>query len=581
MKIVINIILCSLIAFHCRAQQKNVTKLGNPDSLYNIKENVQILTPYGVSISAMVVTKKGVTTPLPTILYFTIYVKPDIDLYVLKIAADSGYVGVMAYSRGKRYSNSEIFPYENDGKDANEVIDWISKQKWSNGKVGMDGGSYNGFTQWAAAKYKHSALKTIIPAAANRPGMGLPMENNIFINPNYAWVFHVTNNKMKNDDDVNNDRERFDKMETKWWESGKSYRKIDSIDGTSNKYLQRWLLHPSYDKYWQNMVPYKQEFENINIPVLTLDGYYNDSQLSSLYYFREHTKYNKNVENYLVIGPYDHLGSQYGGDSILYGYKVDSIALFRTRKLRYQWFNYTLRDGAKPEMLKDKINYELMGTNRWESASSLEKIKNADLRFYLENKKKDKHYKLTSIKPTKITSQSQTVNFADRTTYNDGFYPSPIIRKELDIPNGFSYISEPFKEKTAVNGSFSGELKVSCNKKDFDFSVALYEVMSNGDYFQLSYFIGRASYSKNIESRNLLNPNKIETILFSNSRLVCKQLSINSRLLIVVNVIKTSTYQINYGTGKDVSDETIEDAKDPLKINWYNNSFVNIPVWKN
>ena len=41
-------------------------------------------------------------------------------------------------------------PYEHDGDDARAVIDWISRQPWSDGRVGMYGGSYNGFTQWAA-----------------------------------------------------------------------------------------------------------------------------------------------------------------------------------------------------------------------------------------------------------------------------------------------------------------------------------------------------------------------------------------------------------------------------------------------
>jgi hypothetical protein len=38
--------------------------------------------------------------------------------------------------------------------------------------------------------------------------------------------------------------------------------------------------------------------------------------------------------------------------------------------------------------------------------------------------------------------------------------------------------------------------------------------------------------------------------------------------------------QVNYGTGKDVSDETIEDAQIPLQIKWYNDSIIKIPVWK-
>jgi len=60
--------------------------------------------------------------------------------------------------------------------------------------------------------------------------------------------------------------------------------------------------------------------------------------------------------------------------------------------------------------------------------------------------------------------------------------------------------------------------------------------------------------------------------------MVSKQLGQGSRLLVVANVNKNSSAQINYGTGKDVSDETIYDAKDVLKIKWYNDSYLKIPI---
>ena len=55
----------------------------------------------------------------------------------------------------------------------------------------MYGGSYNGFTQWAAAKRLHPALKTIVPYCPNDPGFGLPMTNNVFLTANYGWAFYA------------------------------------------------------------------------------------------------------------------------------------------------------------------------------------------------------------------------------------------------------------------------------------------------------------------------------------------------------------------------------------------------------
>lgn len=580
MKPILNFIFIFLIVSKAFSQQTSVIKSEDDKSAYDIQDSVMIKTRDGAFISAMVVRKKGSSTPKPVILQFTIYVRDKgRDVKSLKESVDKDYVGVIAYTRGKRFSPNEIFPYENDANDAYDVIDWISKQKWCNGSVGMYGGSYNGFTQWTACKKMHPALKTIVPNVANRPGMGLPMENSVFVNPNYEWSFYVGNNKYL-DTVAGNDRQRFRIMQNKWWQSGVAYKKMDSVDGSPNRLFQRWISHPSFDNYWQKMAPYGKEFAQINIPVLAFDGYYNDSQNSSLYYVRELQKYNPQTPVYVIIGPYGHFGTQVGGELNLYDYKVDSTAIINIKKITYQWFDYILKNGTKPAMLKDKINYEVMGANEWRSASSLDKMANGFLKMYLTDSKSGNFYALNPKKPVQKKYLYQEVNFADRQAQNNEYYPDPIIRKEIDTSNGFIFISEPLKESMLINGSFLGEIKASINKKDMDIGVTLYEVMPNGDYFHLSYFLGRASYAKDIAKRNLLKPNEIESILFSNTHLVSKQLSKGSRLLVVINVNKNPFSQLNYGTGKEVSDETIEDAKEPLKVKWYNDSYVKIPIWK-
>lgn len=572
--------LLLLSAYLGYAQQTASTKAEAFSSPYDIQDSVLIKTRDGATLSAIVVRKKDVTQPLPAVLQFTIYVRDKgRDMKSLKESADNGYVGVIAYTRGKRFSPNEIYPYEHEANDTYDVIDWISKQPWCNGSVGMFGGSYNGFSQWAACKKLHPALKTIVPYVANRPGMGLPMENNVFVNPNYEWSFYVGNNKYL-DTLAGNDRKRFRTMMFDWWRSGAAYNKMDSIDGTPNKWFQRWISHPDFDRYWQNMAPYERDFAQINIPVLAFDGYYNDSQNSSLYYLRELQKYNPKNPAYLVIGPYGHFGTQIGGERTVNGYKVDSVALFDIRKITYQWFDYILKNGKKPEMLKDKINYEVMGANTWRSAPSLDKMHNDFLTFYLTDTKQNAFYSLSSKKPAKTAYLAQQVDFADRETSNNNYYPDPISRPEIDTSNGFIYVSEALTEPMVVNGSFLGQLKISINKKDVDLGVTLYELTPSGEYFHLSYYIGRASYAKDMTKRNLLKPGELTTIDFSNTHLISKQLSKGSRLVVAVNVNKNPFSQLNYGTGKDASTETIQDAKEPLRIRWYTDSSIRIPVWR-
>ncbi len=578
MKIILSSIVLLITFCNISNQGKQSIKSADENDKYEV-QNVLIKTRDGGTISAIVVKDKGVTASQPVILQYTIYARAN-DIESLKESVDKGYIGVMAYSRGKHYSPDEIWPYENDANDSYDVIDWISKQKWSDGTVGMFGGSYNGFTQWAATKKLHPALKTIVPYVANRPGMGLPMENNIFINPNYEWVFYVGNNRYL-DTIAGNDRQRSREMQNKWWETGVAYKMMDSIDQRPNKWFQRWISHPSFDGYWQKMAPYEKDFAQIDIPVLTIDGYYNDSQNSSLYYLREHYKHNPDAEHYLIIGPYGHFGAQRGGFPKVNGYEVDQEALINTNEITYQWFDYIFKEGVKPKILKDKINYQVMGANEWRSAPAIEKVNNDYLKLYLVDERSEGLYSLKPEKPVGEKYLGQEVDFSDRDNWHNlNYYPDPIILEELNTRRGIFFVSDPMQKSILVNGSFEGEIMASINKKDMDVGITLFELTPSGEYFHLSYIIFRASYAQDISKRNLLNPHVKETIPFANTHFVSKRLEKGSRLVLALDVNKNPFSQLNYGTGKDPSEETIADGKELLEIKWYNDSYVRIPIWK-
>lgn len=568
-------LLCLTLASYCRAQ-KAVADGNNP---YIIEDSVIIKTKYGATLSAVVVRKRGVSKPQTAALFFFIYSNLQRSLAEAKYAADHGYIGIVADTRGKRLSPDSIEPYEHETQDVNAVIDWITQQSWSDGRVGMYGGSYSGYAQWAATKHLHTALKTIVPYVAAIPGQGLPMENNVFLNANYQWAFYITNNKYT-DDPVNNDMKRWRGLNFKWYESGAAYRKIDSVDGMPNPWLQKWLGHPSYDNYWQDKVPYQTDFARINIPVLTITGYYDDGQISAIQYLRDHYKYNPTADHYLIIGPYDHFGAQKGGVPVLRDYTVDSLALINTREITFQWFDFIFKHGKKPALLKDKINFEVMGRNQWKHVSSIAAMCNKTLKLYLTDIKTDSNYVLTGKKPFKNGTVYQEVDLADRQSTNNDYYPFPIIKSKLDYSKGIFFITQPFDKPFEVNGIFDGELKAIINKKDMDIGITLYEVRPDGKYFELSYFLGRASYAKDPTQRQLLHPGTVETIPFTKSRMVSKILNKGSRLLVVLDINKNPFAQINYGTGKEVSDETIRDAGEPLKIWWRNDSYINIPVWE-
>jgi len=545
---------------------------------YIVNDSIVIPMKDGAEVSIVLVERKGHSTAKKSaILVASIYAGTNESTAML--SASKGYIGVIANTRGKRLSNSDIKPLEYEHTDVYEVIDWISKQAWSNQKVAMFGGSYNGFTQWASMKHNvHPALKTIVPMVAIAPGIDYPMENNVLHNYSYSWNFYVTNNKFL-DFEASNDFKRWNTLKNTWYKTGVAFNKLDSLDGQVNKLWNTYMQHPSYDDFWKKMIPYKQEFAKIDIPILTITGYYDDSQGGAMYYFNEHYKYAKNPNHYLLVGPYDHWTAQTKPEESLRNYKLDKAALIHIEEdLIYQWFDYILNGKAKPSILKDKVNFQVMGTNTWMHKPSLSAMTNDTLTFHLSADKTNDFYALKS-KANNLEIQ-MSVDFKDRKSMtNTEYYPWPLERDQINLKDGLIFNSEALKEDVIINGSFLGNLEFSINKKDVDYSVIVYELTPEGNYFHLSYYIGRASYAKDREQRNLLIPNQKTKVSFDNSKLISKKLEKGSRIVVVVNVNKNNNAQINYGTGKDVNKESIKDAEIPLEIIFTGNSSISLPIW--
>jgi len=539
------------------AQQKTQN-----DSIYTIQDTVLIPTKSGIDISAIIVRKKTNSKPLPAILFYTTYDQGTGDAIFGKRSADRDYIGIVAYARGIRTDINNYKPYENEGTDIYDIIDWVSKQPWCNGTVGMFGGSYTGFSQWATAKNIHPALKTIVPQVAVMPGYDTPMENNVQMNLGLYWSH----------DNIYKKEPIRRSLPFEWFENGIAFKEMDSLAGYKNLIFQKWLSHPDYDHYWKNMVPTPEEYAKINIPVLTTTGYYDGSQIGALQYFKLHTKYNKNSIHYVVIGPYDHWGGQGRPAKNLMGYAIDSVANVSMMELAYDWLDYILKGKAKPELLKDKVNYQVMGTNEWRHSSTWQGINNDTLTFYLDKNTLSVH------KPKASKFEKQIVDFKDRENQNN-YYTAEIIFDSLDVSNGLTFKSKPFEKEFSINGSFMGNLYATINKKDMDISLALYELTPEGKYFFLTRYVGRASYANDNTKRQLLQPKQKASIPFDTTRFVSKKINRNSRLVILLNINKHPFEIVNYGSGKLVADETIKDADLPLQIKWHNDSYIKIPVW--
>ncbi len=553
---------------------------------YVIDKDVAVKMPDGATVCTLVVRPRKAAGRVPALLQFTIYAEPDGNLMQSRLAASHGYAGVIGLTRGKGCSPDKPWPYVHDGADAAALIDWITAQPWSDGRVGMYGGSYSGFTAWAAAKIMPKGLKAIMVGAPAAPGIDVPMEGNVVWNFIYPWPFYTTD--VKGLDDITyNDSARWNRLNREWYVSGRAYRDMEKIDGTPNPIFDEWISHPNYDAYWQGMIPYREEFERVKIPVLMTAGYYFGGPGAAVYYFREHQKYDPRAEDYLLIGPYHHFGAQAGVFGLLgnvyrslAGLELDPVALVDIEALRYQWFDFALKGGPRPTLIGDKVNYQVTGADVWKHAPTLAAMADEKLRFYLTSSKAGQFYTLSRQKPAAESFVGQTVNFADRGDVDRKVPGGGVVDRAVDAWNGAAFVSEPLASATEMSGLFSGRLEFVTNKKDFDFEIDLYELTPKGDYVQLAPCYLRASCAAGLEERRFLTPGVRQSLSFESIRLMSRRLRAGSRVVMVLRVIKESARQINYGTGKDVSEETIQDAKAPLEIKWFGGSYVDLPVRK-
>jgi putative CocE/NonD family hydrolase len=513
----------------------------------------------GTSIAVDIIRPTGLAGPSATLFEFT---ARGSQTFVKECAAH-GYACAAAYPR-------DDATFEHNGEDARAVINWITHQPWSDGRVAMYGEGMGAFAAWAVAKKVPAALKAIAVSAASAPGINVPMLGNIFQNSAYGWSLPPKDSA---------DAAHWRALDQKWYRSGRRYRDLGRLNGKHNPLFIRWLNHPSFDQFWQQLTPSRREYSRINIPVLTMTGYYAASEPADLYIYSRHHHDNPRADHTLVVGPYDDGMLQFGTATNLHGYPVDSAAVVDFRELRYRWFDHVLKGSTVPPLLQDHVNYQVMGANEWRHAASLDSMAGSSVKFYLEGSGSGTSHRLSQRKRSNDSFVQQSVDFVNRA--DAAWTPSTdLISKILAPRHGEIYATEPLLKPIVFSGLFEGHLDFTVNKMDMDLNVTLYELLPNGDYVRLysPTFEFRASYAQDRARRHLLRAGERQQLAFKSEKLTSRQLQSGSRLVMVLSVAKRPDREINYGTGGDVSEESLEDGKVPLKIRWYGDSYLEIPI---
>jgi putative CocE/NonD family hydrolase len=331
----------------------------------------------GVKLFTKIFTPKDQRGPLPIVFRRTPY---GIDgaagsfVRYYKALADEGYIFVFQDIRGKFKSEGTFVMQRparapgdttslDEGTDTYDTIEWLLKQVPNhNGRVGMLGVSYDGWTTIMGALEPHPALKAISPQASpSDMWLGDDFHHNGAFRLSYAFEYATM---MESGKDVKNFE--FDRYDTFDW-----YLSLGPLSAVNRRFLREsiptwndYVRHPDYDQFWkrQTLIPHLRD---VKVPTLNVAGWWDQEDFyGPLDIYATLEKHDTAGLNYLVVGPWNH-GGWAGRDGSSLGpipFGSDTAAYFRDQ-VQAPFFAYFLKDkGARD--FPEALTFE-SGANQW------------------------------------------------------------------------------------------------------------------------------------------------------------------------------------------------------------------------
>ena len=534
--------------------------------------NVRIPLRDGVELAATVYRPAGQKEPLPVIFTLTPYIADSYNDRALYFARH-GYVFALVDVRGRGNSGGIFDPFAQEAKDGYDVVEWLARQPWSNGKVAMWGGSYAGYDQWATAKELPPHLATIVPAAAAHAGVDFPFIKGIFYSYDMQWLTY-TSGRAKNTLLFGEDSLWSQKFRELYL-SHRPFRELDRIVGNPSPVFQRWLAHPTVDDFWKAMNPTPEQFARIDLPILTITGHYDGDQAGALTYYRDHLRYASAAardRHYLIIGPWDHAGTRTPNRQVG-GLTFGEASLLDLNALHKEWYDWTMKNGPRPGFLEKKVAYFVVGpgAESWKRVDTLEEIGAQRRTFYLgsDGGAGDAFHsgRLADARPAGASTPDRYVY--DPLDVRPGQDPQPENpayltdqSAALDLSgNGVVYHSEPFAAATEVSGQVKLSLWIALDVPDTDFAANLYEILPDGGSVLLTSDLLRARYRNSLEKETPVPQGEAARYDFTGFTWFSRRIAKGSRLRLVVSCPNTTALEKNYNSGGVVADETAKDAR--------------------
>ena len=577
---ILKVLLIVAAVLNLAAAQRAVAAQVGPD--YDIEMSRMIPMRDGVKLEAWIFKPSNLKGKAPAVLTLTQY---EIDAMAQgRFFTRRGYVYVQVYVRGRGRSGG----VKSDnlglqvGRDGYDVVEWMAAQPWSDGRVVMYGASFFGMTQWRTAAQHPPHLAAIAPYVSIYPGWDVPNMNGI---PESftAVIMGYTSGRSLNTNFIANP----DYWRGKMLEQYAAYRPFGELDqaigiaqddwwmkdshGQKLSFMKMWLDHVGDRAFNLAAEPTPHDFAQMPFPVLTATGFFDDDQQGALRYYRRHMAYaspEAASKHFLIIGPWDHVGTHKPTKEIM-GLRIPDAAVIDMDKLRADWYDWVLGRGPRPDLIRDRVTYFMLGTDEWRYAKTLEAASSGkDLKLFLsapEGTPKDVFHS-GSLVPELPGAEPPALVISDPHELPELAVAKYAATEDLKSQfrdfekRAIVFHSEPLTQDTEVAGQMRLTLVVQADAPDFDLWAQVMMILPDGSAVRLGEDIRRARFRNSPFKEELLKPSQIVEIPFE-FNWMARRIPAGARLRLTIAPLNSPDYQKNYNTGGRIGYERIEDAR--------------------